>query len=61
MKPKKRTVFVLHELEDLTTEEIADVLGVSVDTAKSRLRHAREDFERLRRQRQLLVIQGGKR
>lgn len=61
MKPKKRTVFVLHELEELSTEEIASVLEVPVDTAKSRLRLAREEFERVRRQRNLVVIPGGKR
>ena len=61
MKEKKRAVFVLYELEELSPSEIAGVLGCSVDTVKSRLRHAREEFEQLRRRRQLVSVAGGKR
>jgi RNA polymerase sigma-70 factor (ECF subfamily) len=39
-----RTVFVLFELEGLTTVEIADALGIARGTAASRLRRAREEF-----------------
>jgi RNA polymerase sigma-70 factor (ECF subfamily) len=53
MKPKQRTVFVLYELEELSLSELAAVVGCGEETAKSRLRHARADFERLRRQRSL--------
>lgn len=60
MKPKKRSVFVLFELEDLSTEEIAQVMGCGVETVKSRLRHARAEFDRLHKQRTLVVMQGGK-
>lgn len=60
MKPKKRTVFVLFELEELSTEEIAQVMGCGVETVKSRLRHARAEFERLHKQRTLVVMQGGR-
>ena len=60
MKPKKRSVFVLYELEELSTEEIADVLGCGVQTVKSRLRHARAEFDRIHKQRALVVMQGGK-
>ena len=45
-----RAVFVLHEIEELSTTEIAEVVGVPVGTAASRLRRARELFaERVRR------------
>jgi DNA-directed RNA polymerase specialized sigma24 family protein len=54
-------VFVLYELEELSTEEIAQVLECPLETIKSRLRHARADFERLRRQRTLVAIAGGRR
>jgi RNA polymerase sigma-70 factor (ECF subfamily) len=60
MKAKHREIFVLHELEELGLAEIAAVLGCGVETAKSRLRLARADFERLRRQRTFVVIAGGK-
>ena len=60
MKPKKRAVFVLFELEELSTEEIAQVMGCGVETVKSRLRHARAEFDRLHKQRALVVLQGGK-
>jgi RNA polymerase sigma-70 factor (ECF subfamily) len=41
---KLRTVFVLFELEGLTSIEIAKLLGVPAGTAASRLRLAREQF-----------------
>lgn len=41
----KRTVFVLSELEQLSVPEIADVLGVNLNTAYSRLRAARKRFD----------------
>ena len=40
-----RVVFVLFELEELSTREIADVCEIPVGTAASRLRRARDDFE----------------
>lgn len=43
--PKKRQVFVLHEVEGKSPQEIADIIGTSVHTAKSRLHHARLEFQ----------------
>ncbi len=40
-----RTVFVLFELEGMTSVEIASVLDIPVGTAASRLRRAREAFQ----------------
>jgi RNA polymerase sigma-70 factor (ECF subfamily) len=59
MKPKLRQVFVLFELEELSPEAIAEALGCPLETVRSRLRHARPEFERLRRQR--LLALGGER
>lgn len=42
-----RAVFVLFELEELPTPEIAVLLGIPTGTAASRLRRAREEFDRL--------------
>jgi len=39
-----RTVFVLFELEEFSSHEIAALLGIPRGTATSRLRRAREDF-----------------
>ncbi|HEX6272378.1 MAG TPA: sigma-70 family RNA polymerase sigma factor [Polyangiaceae bacterium] len=39
-----RSVFVLAELEELSTREIAEALGIPQGTASSRLRSARETF-----------------
>ncbi len=42
----KREVFVLAELEQLTAPEIADIIDVSPNTVSSRLRLARQEFEK---------------
>lgn len=47
----KREVFMLAELEQLTVPEIADVLGIPLNTAYSRLRAARIAFEERRARR----------
>jgi RNA polymerase sigma-70 factor (ECF subfamily) len=44
MPDELRTVFVLFELERASTQEIADLLGLPMGTAASRLRRAREQF-----------------
>ena len=41
LKPAFRTVFVLRDIEDLSTEETAQALGISVPAVKSRLLRAR--------------------
>lgn len=41
----KRTVFVLGELEELSAPEIAEALGVNLNTVYSRLRAARAEFD----------------
>ncbi len=43
---EKRAVFVLAELEELAAPEIAEMLAIPVNTVYSRLRSAREAFER---------------
>lgn len=40
----RRAIFVLAELEEMTGPEIADALGVELNTVYSRLRAARRDF-----------------
>ena len=49
----KREIFVLSEVEQLTTTEIAQLLGIKRNTVGSRLRSARRQFERAAR-RQIL-------
>lgn len=41
LKPIFRTVFVLRDVEELSTEETAEVLGLSIAAVKSRLLRAR--------------------
>ncbi|HKU43806.1 MAG TPA: sigma-70 family RNA polymerase sigma factor [Polyangiales bacterium] len=41
----KRTVFVLGELEQLSAPEIAEALGVNLNTVYARLRAARREFD----------------
>jgi RNA polymerase sigma-70 factor (ECF subfamily) len=42
-----RAVFVLFELEELPSADIAEVLSIPVGTVASRLRRAREEFQRI--------------
>jgi RNA polymerase sigma-70 factor (ECF subfamily) len=42
-----RAVFVLYELEELPSAEIAEVLALPIGTVASRLRRAREEFQRI--------------
>jgi RNA polymerase sigma-70 factor (ECF subfamily) len=44
-----RSVFVLHEIEEMTMAEIAQTLDIPAGTVASRLRRARETFEALSR------------
>lgn len=46
---RAREVFVLHEVEGLEHEEIAEVMGTSVGTAKSQLHRARDLLRRFLR------------
>ena len=41
----KRAVFVLAEIEQMSAPEIAEALGVNVNTVYSRLRAARREVE----------------
>lgn len=41
LKPDFRTVFILRDIEELSTEEAAEALGISVPAVKSRLLRAR--------------------
>ncbi len=42
-----RTTLVLYELEQMTSQEIADLAGIPRGTVASRLRKARDEFERI--------------
>lgn len=46
MDEDARMVFVLFELEGMTTASIATLIGAPMGTVASRLRRAREDFQR---------------
>jgi len=45
MEMDLRAVFVLFELEELSTAEIAATLEIPMGTVSSRLRRAREEFQ----------------
>lgn len=47
LSEKKRVVFVLHELEGLPPQEIAEIVGAPLLTVRTRLFYARRDIERL--------------
>jgi len=45
LPPKHRQVLILRELEGLSYQEIADVVGISIGTVMSRLFHARKKMQ----------------
>lgn len=47
IKPKKRVVYLLHEVEERSAEEIAGLLKIPVGTVWTRLHHARQELDRL--------------
>jgi RNA polymerase sigma-70 factor (ECF subfamily) len=49
LEPELRAVFVLYELERLSSPEIAELLGLPLGTVASRLRRARVDFQAVAR------------
>jgi RNA polymerase sigma-70 factor (ECF subfamily) len=44
LSPKKRVVFVLHEIEGREPKEIASIVGAPVLTVRTRLHYARKEF-----------------
>jgi RNA polymerase sigma-70 factor (ECF subfamily) len=47
MSEKKRSVFVLFELEGLSGQEVAEIVECPLDTMWTRLFHARREFKKL--------------
>ena len=54
-----RAVFVLFELEGMTTAEIASCLAIPAGTAASRLRRGREEFQKVLRRHGARLRRGG--
>ena len=46
LAPEQREIFVLHEIEELAMRVVAQTVGCPLFTAYSRLRKARQEFER---------------
>ena len=44
LSPRKRTVFILNDLQGLPQEEIAEIVGTNVATVRTRLFYARREF-----------------
>jgi RNA polymerase sigma-70 factor (ECF subfamily) len=53
LSEKKRTAFILHDLQGLTGEQISSILDIPIKTVWSRLGHARREFELQLRKHQL--------
>lgn len=57
LSEKKRTVFLLHELEGLPAAEIAEIVGAPVLTVRTRLFYARQELaEEMRREPTLAAL-----
>ena len=61
LSPELRTIFVLFEIEQLSSVEIAKLLDVPRGTIASRLRRARQEFERQVRRHEVFAGRGGDR
>jgi len=46
---ERRAVFVLHELDECAIPDVAEALGININTAYSRLRMARQEFQKAAR------------
>ena len=46
LSPKKRMVFILHEILGWSSKEIAEVVQANVMTVRTRLHYARKEFHR---------------
>jgi RNA polymerase sigma-70 factor (ECF subfamily) len=55
LSEKKRTVFVLHELEGISPKEIAEIVDAPVLTVRTRLFYARREVESMAREEPLLA------
>ena len=44
LDPEKREVFVLCDVEEMTAPQVAELLGIKLNTVYSRLRTARQAF-----------------
>jgi DNA-directed RNA polymerase specialized sigma24 family protein len=42
--PRKRSVFILNDLEGIPQEEVAEIVGANIATVRSRLFYARKEF-----------------
>lgn len=51
VKPKKRVAFILRTVEEMSLEEIAELVGASVSTVAKRVKHAEDEVVRLLAQR----------
>lgn len=47
LSPRERDVFVLHEMEELTSKEVAGVLGITQITVRRHLSRARESLRKI--------------
>ena len=47
LAPKKRIVFILHEVQGLDIKEIADIVQAPLVTVRTRLHYARKEFYRI--------------
>jgi RNA polymerase sigma-70 factor (ECF subfamily) len=45
LTPERRAILIMAEVEEMTAPEISEILGVPLNTAYSRIRLARRDFE----------------
>jgi RNA polymerase sigma-70 factor (ECF subfamily) len=59
MDPDLRAVFILFEIEGMTSPEIASLLGIPLGTAASRLRRSREQFHAIAKRVRARAFGGG--
>jgi RNA polymerase sigma-70 factor (ECF subfamily) len=54
IKPKKRVAFVLRVIEELSLEEVAELVGATVPAVAQRVRHAQDELHKMLIRRRVL-------
>jgi RNA polymerase sigma factor (sigma-70 family) len=56
VSPASRSVIVLHYMHEMSLDEVAEVLGIAVGTAKSRLAYGLQSLRKMMKERGMITV-----